>query len=602
MYTGSSVAALAEVADDNDGCREWFKASRVSFDAVAGTTYRISVDSAGDAIVTFTLVWQYPNDNFGDAEVISGSTGSVIGRNAFFTGEGGEPSNADWDSSPINSAWFAWTAPASGQFSFDTCTETRFDTTLGVYTGSRVDELTLEDDNNDVSCGWDRDLSRVSFTAVEGTTYRISVDGVDDEGGAFTLSWGPTPPTADLSVQKTDSADPVAVGSELTYTIVVTNNGPDAATGVQVRDWIDETTSFVSYTAPDGTCETQAYGNPQLIECSLGTIPNGESRTVTVTVKTTETGYISNGTAVSANEPDYTVDDRWDRENTEVLKSPLADVSVTNSDSPDPVPLDSNVTYTMVVTNSGPGEAKDVVLENRFGEAWMTYQSSTSPPGTTCAEADTESWATRAVRCELGAIPAGETATVSVTMSTIRSGDPSTTALVSTASGDPDGTNDWDTERTTVNPVNLIRNPGFELDSNRDGRPDSWSSNSRFTRSKTVVFSGRFAGRHRATDNSSYVVQQTVSGITPQTAYRFFGRVHIPPTTDNFTFHIEVRWKDSANKTLRTDAVATYTNEDDWDLAADYPDSPTGATKAQVRMVVKSLKATIYVDDFLLSR
>ena len=41
---------------------------------------------------------------------------------------------------------------------------------------------------------------------------------------------------ADLEITKSDSPDPVTTGSDLTYTITVTNNGPDAATSVTVTD------------------------------------------------------------------------------------------------------------------------------------------------------------------------------------------------------------------------------------------------------------------------------------------------------------------------------------------------------------------------------
>lgn len=42
--------------------------------------------------------------------------------------------------------------------------------------------------------------------------------------------------TADVTVQMTDSPDPVRVGSTLTYTITVRNNGPDMAAGVTLTD------------------------------------------------------------------------------------------------------------------------------------------------------------------------------------------------------------------------------------------------------------------------------------------------------------------------------------------------------------------------------
>src|SRR5439155_179633 len=65
----------------------------------------------------------------------------------------------------------------------------------------------------------------------------------------------------------------------------------------------------------------------------------------------------------------------------------------------------------------------------------------------------------------------------------------------------------------TVQPMNLLLNPGFELDSNGNNRPDHWTSNSRFTRTSAQTHSGFYAGKHSATDNSSYTIAQTIKNL-----------------------------------------------------------------------------------------
>jgi hypothetical protein len=150
--------------------------------------------------------------------------------------------------------------------------------------------------------------------------------------------------------------------------------------------------------------------------------------------------------------------------------------------------------------------------------------------------------------------------------------------------------------------ANLLQNPGFELDANGDGRPDTWTSNSRFTRSSTVKRSGSYAGRFRATDNSGTTITQTVSNLTAGATYTFAGWVNIPSTSDTFTFKLEVRWRNASGSTIRTDTVKTYSTtspQNVWDQAAKNMVAPTGTTSAQVRMIVSSLNATIYVDDFV---
>src|SRR6185369_5870616 len=50
--------------------------------------------------------------------------------------------------------------------------------------------------------------------------------------GGWGLTFATVYPIADLSIGKIESPDPVAAGSNLTYTIFVTNSGPATATSV----------------------------------------------------------------------------------------------------------------------------------------------------------------------------------------------------------------------------------------------------------------------------------------------------------------------------------------------------------------------------------
>ncbi|TMA57855.1 MAG: DUF4215 domain-containing protein, partial [Deltaproteobacteria bacterium] len=79
------------------------------------------------------------------------------------------------------------------------------------------------------------------------------------------------------------------------------------------------------------------------------------------------------------------------------------------------------------------------------------------------------------------------------------------------------------------------------------------------------------------------------------------GWVNIPPTTDTFGFSLEVQWLDTGTNTIiSTQPIKTYTAATDgWDHAVASLVAPAGATRAQVAMVVSSLNATLYVDDFV---
>ena len=154
----------------------------------------------------------------------------------------------------------------------------------------------------------------------------------------------------------------------------------------------------------------------------------------------------------------------------------------------------------------------------------------------------------------------------------------------------------------TATPVpsgNLLKNGGFELDTNNDGRPDNWGSNTNTSRSSAVVHSGSYAIQHSSTSNAGYTVSQVVSNLTAGTSYSFGGWVNIPATSDAFTFKLQVRWRNSSNSTISTSVVATYSAATSgWVAASASLVAPAGTTNAQVQMVVSSLNATIYADDF----
>lgn len=129
------------------------------------------------------------NDNFANAQTISGCTGSVNGTNFGATRESGEPSHAPDDpssGSPNNTVWYRWQAPASTSVTIDTVGNTNFDTIVAVYTSfSAAGRVTF---NDDIDPGIIR-TSRLTFNAVAGTTYWIVVDGWGGENGDFQLNW-----------------------------------------------------------------------------------------------------------------------------------------------------------------------------------------------------------------------------------------------------------------------------------------------------------------------------------------------------------------------------------------------------------------------------
>ena len=128
-----------------------------------------------------TAQGQPANDNFVNAWTLSGTSVTTNGSTALpsnATKESGEPNHAGFTGG--RSVWFVWTAPVSGLTRIDTI-GSGFNTLLGVYTGTAVNALTTIAANDNIGSGTNTSL--VQFTAQQGITYHIAIDGRNNFGG-----------------------------------------------------------------------------------------------------------------------------------------------------------------------------------------------------------------------------------------------------------------------------------------------------------------------------------------------------------------------------------------------------------------------------------
>lgn len=178
VYTGAAVDQLTRIAQDDDSGGN--ATSAVAFNAVAGTAYAIAVDgyrgAAGAVSLSVSLSPEQPgaapsNDAFANAAPIAGPGWALLATNAGATRETGEPEHAG--AAGGGSVWWRWTAPTAGTVTIAT-DGSSFDTLLAVYTGTKVEALTLVAADDDSGEG---PRSLVTFTAVAGTEYRLAVDG-----------------------------------------------------------------------------------------------------------------------------------------------------------------------------------------------------------------------------------------------------------------------------------------------------------------------------------------------------------------------------------------------------------------------------------------
>jgi hypothetical protein len=236
-----------------------------------------AIDSFG---YTITATSGPPNDNFANTETISGSSGTVTGTNVFATKETGEPTNPPGTGGG-RSVWYSWTAPGTGQATFDT-NGSSYDTILAAYTGSAVNGLTVlasNDDIDPVGAPAPRNIqSRVVFNVTAGNTYRLQVDGFDGDQGNITLHW-----TAPGAATPTPTPTPGPNTVQFTVSTASATETPNATTKVDLlvtRTGDLAQAATVNYATSDATANERSD-----YEAAFGTLhfgPLENSKTITV--------------------------------------------------------------------------------------------------------------------------------------------------------------------------------------------------------------------------------------------------------------------------------------------------------------------------------
>ena len=154
---------------------------------------------------------------------------------------------------------------------------------------------------------------------------------------------------------------------------------------------------------PQGVC-TQDFQFASIIRCNLGTIdPDFVPTTIHIQVTAPLTvsaslpvlpGEITNTVTVTADQPDPVPANNEATAVTIVV--PMADLTITKSDFPDPVPLGELLTYTLIITNTGPNDAANVSLFETL-PTFVTLQTVTAPAGWTCTPGT--------ANCSIGVLP-----------------------------------------------------------------------------------------------------------------------------------------------------------------------------------------------------
>ncbi|WP_367288097.1 DUF11 domain-containing protein [Laspinema palackyanum] len=217
------------------------------------------------------------------------------------------------------------------------------------------------------------------------TSANVRVCTRDDGYSPGLLTFSAQTQVADLSLSKTVDNPTPNPGSNVTFRLTLTNDGPDNATNVEVSDQLPAGLTFVSATASQGI-----YDNSTGI-WTVGPVANQGVATLDIvaTVTTPEPipEPIVNTAEVSASDQpdiDSTPNNNIlseDDQASVVINGQNVDLSLTKTvDNATPL-LGQNVTFTITLNNSGPGNATGVEVRDQL-PAGLNFVSSTPTLGT----------------------------------------------------------------------------------------------------------------------------------------------------------------------------------------------------------------------------
>ena len=278
-------------------------------------------------------------------------------------------------------------------------------------------------------------------TSVPNGTYTLTVTAFDKRiaGGPQTGSRSVTSVqvnntiiATDFTVSKNDSADPVAVGKLLTYTLAIRNQGPDPSGELTVNDFLPDSLDLASF-SPSGLCTSFGGNN---VNCLFSSVAVGEMITVTIAATTTQLGLITNVVFLAPVDFDPDLTNNVFTETTLIATS---DLELHKESQAAMVTLGEPLAYTLHITNHGPEIATNLVLTDTLHPAVVLASAS---PGCTPGAG--------LVRCDLGSLADQGSTSVTVTITPTINGLITNTAFVQSTPSDSNLSNNQATVTTFV--------------------------------------------------------------------------------------------------------------------------------------------------------
>jgi uncharacterized repeat protein (TIGR01451 family) len=248
-------------------------------------------------------------------------------------------------------------------------------------------------------------------------------------------------PEADLAVNKFGDPGVLMAGENLTYTITAVNNGPSIATDVTVIDSLPTGLDIVSIDPSQGSCTENGDVN-----CELGNLFLDDTVTITIETTVAVDGVITNTVSISSDVADLTTGNNTAQ--AETIVNPVAELSLTQTDQPDPVWAQAILEYVVTIHNDGPSDTQNVHLEDTL-DPGVTYLS-VSPSEVECTLVG------QVLDCLLGTVMDDQTLVVTITTRTKQStvGTITNTVVITSDTFDPVLGNNTSVVTTTLPPDN----------------------------------------------------------------------------------------------------------------------------------------------------
>ncbi len=261
-------------------------------------------------------------------------------------------------------------------------------------------------------------------------------------------------PEVDLTVSKTDNLTSVTPGQSVTYTIVVTNNGPSDVFGAVVEDTLPVELENVTYTSTTtgAVSGNTASGTGDINDTVDMPADSAITYTLTGDVASSATGQLSNTVTVTSPNGvlELNVDNNSATDPDEITAT--FDLEISKTDNVTDVSPSDVVTYTIVVQNNGPSDVTGATVADVFPASLTDVSYTSTTTGTVSGNTASGSGNINDVVNLANGSSITYTATATVSSTATGSIENTATVTPANADDDTDQGNNSATDTDTITP------------------------------------------------------------------------------------------------------------------------------------------------------